>query len=197
MIQTKSKNGQSGIIKKIGSIPVLLFSAIVVAIIAASLWISVTSVLEKIRVSDGLQQIISIVAMAREASRADVNFAVAERRDLLAALERMGRVRTDGTNDGLKFLRNPWNNILVGAVGDNNTIRVESIVPPHICQRFIGSFASNPQSFGIRQVEVRGYNTSWRRVYDQGMGTGIAENNIAAGCSDTVQADVAMIFTLR
>lgn len=197
MVESKNKTTDAAPRRRKESILVLLFSGIVVAIIGLALWISIDSILEKIRVSQGLQQIISIVAMTRDTVRADQRFAVGERKDLLDALERSGRLQTDGTSEDVKFIRNPWGNILIAAVTPDGNIRVETIVPPHICQRFIGSFAKNPQSFGVKQVEVKGFHSSWRQVYNGSTNEGISESNISAGCSDTVQADAALIFSLR
>lgn len=183
--------------KKPESPLVLIFSGIVVAVIILALWISIDSILEKVRISRGLQQIITIVSLARDAGAVDANFFATERKDLLDLLEHNGRIQSDGSDQGVKFLKNPWRNYLVAFITADRNIRVETIVPPHICQRFIGSFGQNPQSFGIRQVEVKGYTNAWRQVYGGAIGNSITETTIAAGCGDTVEADVALTFAIR
>jgi hypothetical protein len=183
--------------KKSESPLVLIFSGIVIALIAVALWISINSIFEKIRISQGLQQITTIVALARDSARTDSHFALDDRKDLLEALERSGRLRTDGIVDGVKVLHNPWKNILVGLINPNGNIRVETVVPPHICQRFIGSFGQNLQSFGIKQIDIKGSDSSWRQVYNGAVDGKINEITIAAGCGDTVQSDVALTFSLH
>jgi hypothetical protein len=197
MVEPKITTVDTAPKKRRESFLVLLFSAVVIGIIGLALWVSIDSVWEKIRISEGLQQIISIVAMARDAARSDPQFATGDRKDLLNALERSGRIQTDGVLDGIKMLKNPWGNPMVAVVNTDGNVRVETIVPPHICQRFIGSFGQNPRSFGIKQVEVKGSYSSWRQVYNGSVGSGISEANISAGCGDTIQADAALIFSLR
>lgn len=198
MVENGVPSPETLVVKKKYESPLaLLFSGIVIAIIGLALWISINSIFEKIRISQGLQQITSIVSMARDAAKSDSHFVGLDRRDLLDGLERSGRIQTDGVVDGVKVLNNPWKNILVALVNTDGTVRIETIVPPHICQRFIGSFAHNMQGFGIKWVEVKGYNNSWRQIYDGAHGGTLSEATIAAGCGDTVQADVALTFTVR
>jgi len=189
--------------RNFSNIPVLLFSGIVTGIIVTALWVSVTSIYEKIRIAQGLEQIITIVDIARGAAKTDINFMAGDRKDLLVALERSGRIKTDGAVDGIKTITNPWGNVMVAVKNSDGNIRVETIVPPHICQRFIGSFAQNPVAYGIRGVEVKGWNNAWRRVFDSDLSenrnavASMSETTIAAACADTVQANVALTFVLR
>jgi len=185
------------------NIPVLIFSGLVTGIVVSALWISISSIYEKIRIVQGLEKIITIVDLARNAAKTDINFMAGDRKDLLAALENSRRIKTDNVVDGIKTITNPWGNVMVAIKNTDGNIRVETIVPPHICQRFIGSFAQNPQDYGIRRVEVKGWNNAWRQVYEtdpkenRAGASSINEATITAACADTVQANVALSFAIK
>ncbi len=193
----REDGGASAAPRKRESLLVLCVSGVVVGVILAGLWISATAIIEKVRLANGLRQIIDVVSVAREAAAFDSALGASGREDMMLALQKLGRFTPDGEIDGVKTARNPWGGILTALALPGGIMRVQTIVPTHACQRVIDVFGQNPQALGLRQIEVKGWQESWRQVYVEGSRGKVSEEEIAAGCSNTVQANVALTFSLR
>jgi hypothetical protein len=177
---------------------VVMVSGIVIGLILLGLFISVTAVAEKVRMSHGYTAILDIVDKGRHAAQTDKQLGLGNKQDLLMVLERLGQITTAGEADGIKVLHNPWGGALVALAMPDNVIRIESIVPTHVCQRFISFlFDQDPHALGLRAIEVKSFQGSWRQTYSEGMQGRLTDRDIAINCGDTEQADVALVFTLR
>jgi hypothetical protein len=177
---------------------VVLLSGIVIGLIIMGLFVSASAVAEKVRMSHGYGAILDIVDKARHTAASDRQLGNNGRQDLLATLERLGQIITAGESDGIRILRNPWGGIVVALAMPDNAIRIETIVPTHVCQRFISFlFDQDPQALGLRAIEVKPLDGPWRQTYVDGSQVRATDPEIAASCGGSKQADVALLFTLR
>jgi len=198
MAETNSSLFEGKRTRKKKSLVALAFSAAVVTFAVLALVISVCSIFEKIRLSQGLQQVFNVVGQARDAVKTDPNLIASGHKDLLDAMEHAGRLKTDSSTGNVKALKNPWGNNLTSFVtATNDEVRVENMLLSRVCQRFIGFFGQDPQSFGVKNIEVKGSDNNWYHLYDSAMAGGVSESAIADGCSDTAAVDAAITFSLH
>ena len=186
--------------RKKGKFFPFLISVLVIGVITAGLWVAVSAVIEKMRLSTGLRHIIEIVDTARIVA-VDDRALGQNREDLLAVLERFGRIAPTGEANGLKTLTNPWDNAVVGLVIPPNHVRIETAVPVHVCRRMIGLFSQDTDALGVEEIDIGEVTGSWRPLYMRGS-RGVSatmpdETTIASGCGAGPQTQVALIFGLR
>ncbi len=178
-------------------IVVLLMSGIILGVVFIGLWVTLGAAAENVRQSRALQQIIEIVYATRQISTEDQSFESKGHDDLLKVLEDRSFIKTNAEIQGIRVMANPWGNAVVAVSTPGGKIRLESIVPPHACQRIIEFFGKNSASLLVDSIEVKGWNNSWRQVFNKSNGGKISNKQINAGCNDTVSADVALVFEIR
>jgi hypothetical protein len=176
---------------------VLIVSIVVAALIAASLWISVAAVVEKVRVANGMRQIIDIVDMSRQLAITQHDLGAVDREDLLARLARTGRIKLAGDSGGLMTVSNPWDGSIVAFASSRNSMHLESVVPSRVCERIVELLAKDIESLGLRQIDVKGWKESWRQIYSESGHGRVGAIEISAGCQSDVQVVLALTFALR
>ena len=172
----------------------IIIVVVIAVIVASSLWIAATALMEKIRLSHELQQILDINVTWHDAYLSRHQDTQTPE-DLIAGLERLGRIQSTGEQDGIKTLTNPWGGKVTAAALPGGRIHIETIVPAFSCQRVIDLFDENLKDVGLEQIDVLDARKAWQPVYVQhAKASPLA---ISSACSDPQQADVILTFSAR
>ena len=173
-------------------------TAIFIAIVVGgSLWISVNGLIEKVHLSRELQQIVDIVAAAKDAAlarRLDEN----NSEDLLAALGHFGSLTPTGEINGVKTLSNPWGGtVAASTIPGGRQFRLETVAPASKCRRLLDLFVQNQAVLGIQQITVKDREANWQPLYAENAVGQPAESQLTAICNNPVQADMIITFALK
>lgn len=180
---------------------VTVVSILVVALIGASLWVSIGAITQKIKVSKEISQIIDLVDVTRRYANLDRTLGMTAHDDVLGRLSNAGQIQVSGNNgDGLKTLANPWGGTVVAYVVNTNLFRIETVVPSRACVRIISLLSPNLQSMGVKQIDAKGVDEAWRAIYVEKTQTAqnkLVNDQIVAGCRTKQFVILDFTFSLR
>lgn len=180
---------------------VLVVSIIVAALIVVSVWATIGAMTQKTKVSNEITQVIDLVDVTRRYANVERGFGQSGREDVVAKMASTGQVQvSNNESGGLKTLANPWGGTLVAYTVPPGFFRIETVVPSRACVRIINLLTPNIQSLGIKQVDAKGVDESWRQIYlDKGANVPfkLANEQIAAGCRSDQFVILDFTFTLR
>lgn len=180
------------------SLAIFIVSVIVVVLVMLSLWVSIGAIIEKVKISSGMSQVIDVVDMSRSAAAAEHSFGTAGREDILVRLVRMKQIQAAGDdNNGLRTLVNPWGGTLTAVTVSGNLFRVETVVPSRVCKRMISLLTENTNSLGIRQIDAKGSDEALRQIYSAAMRDNLTKDEISAGCHSDQLVILDLTFILR
>jgi hypothetical protein len=175
----------------------IVTAVLIAVLVGGSLWISINGLIEKVRLSHQLQQVIDIVSMAHDsalAGRLDPN----NQEDLLAALGRLGNLTPTGEINGIKTLSNPWGGIVAAStVAGGKFFRLETVAPADKCRRLIDLFDQNRGALNLEQIETKDREGNWQYIYAENGNTKPGNTKLAANCNNPVQADIILTFSLK
>ena len=172
----------------------LVVSILVVVMIALSLWVSIGAMMEKTKISNGINQIIDIVDLSRRMVVNDMT----PHEDLLALLARSKQIEAGGnSSDGLRTLVNPWGGTFEAYGVSGNLFRVETVVPSRACVRIIDLLTQNVGSLGLREIDAKGSDQSQRQIYTERSHGTLTNDEVAAGCYSDQFVILDLVFTLR
>jgi hypothetical protein len=180
------------------SLLVLVVSISVTVLIVVSLWVSVSAIVEKVKISRGMSQIIDVVDLSRRVAGAEHSFGSAGPEDILVRLARLQQIQIVGDNSqGLRTLVNPWGGTLVATTLPDNLFRVETVVPSRVCMRIIDLLLQNRNPLGVRQIDAKGGDESRRQVFADSRHGLLSGDEIAAGCRSDQLVILDLTFPLR
>jgi hypothetical protein len=175
--------------------------AVVLAGLAAGLFVTIGAVIENIRFVRATDQILEIVRAGR---------ALAQEGALSDALatgtlyDRLNGAKVAGENGrSSRFLRNAWGQPLTLAMAPSTqTLRIEDAVSTGICRRIIYQFGKDTQSLGLLRVEALDVLSAspWRTLFD--VTTTSREQRvdamaIQAACGTSPKVVLALTFALK
>jgi hypothetical protein len=179
------------------SMAIFIVSVIVVVLVMLSLWVSIGAIIEKVKISRGMSQVIDVVDMSRRVATAEHDFG-SIREDILVRLARMKQIQAAGDDtNGLRTLVNPWGGTLTAVTVPINLFRVETVVPSRVCKRMINLLTENPNSLGIKQIDAKGSDEALRQIYSEAMRDNLTRDEISAGCHSDQLVILDLTFTLR
>lgn len=187
--------------------------ALVTPVVAGGMFVGLATAIgaayENVRLARAKDQILSLVALARETKtdpKRDPRLATSQLLDQMATLYPSLVVATEGSN-AAKFpigMVNPWAGLTRLTVTPSALqLRVETDMPPAACRRMIHAYARDSSALGVQRVEVRDNRdqAAWRQLYQAPL-TGtpslrLSEAAIVAGCGQAQQAVLALTFRLK
>ncbi len=177
----------------------LTVALLVAIIIAAAIGVAGASMLENMRFARATDQIIALVAPARDLAAHDKNFAAQPGEDLLASLARARAVPNIVTTSQPAVMANAWQGSVHASVASSGVMRIESDVPAHDCRRLALFLAKNGGDSGLQLMEARQESAAqWQRLYDNTLPTAVNESQVQAACGQAPQqVTLAMAFRLR
>lgn len=177
---------------------VMVVSIFVTILIVLSLWVSIGAIIQKIKISHGISQIIDIVDMSRRYASLERDIGATGREDILDRIERNGLIEASGrVSDGLKTVVNPWGGTLAAFTIPGNFFRLETVVPSRTCVRIIDLLTENTRSLGLKQIDAKGIDESWRQIYSEKNQSKLGSAEISAGCRSDQLVILDLTFTLR
>jgi hypothetical protein len=199
--KTKSARGSvidSAISMPPATNPLTTITAILIAVfIGGSLWVAVTGLMEKVKLSHELQQVIEVVSAAKDAALAQ-RLDESKSEDLLATLGRLGSIAPTGEIEGTKTLSNPWGGMVAAStLTGARHFRLETVAPANKCYRLIDLFDHNGIALGLEQITVKDREGSWQNVYPENRASKPNDARLAMVCNNPVQADIILTFSLR
>lgn len=194
-LEKPHKRRPGGFVRKL---LVLVVAIGVAVLIAGSLWVSIDAMIEKVKVSRVTSQILDIVDMARHLASLEAKFGSATREDIIARLVRTGQIKiADENGSGLMTLVNPWGGALTTFTVSSDLFRMETVVPSRSCARIVSLLIESNTSLGLKQVDTRSGDESWRQIYAS-VGRGhLGSDEVAAGCRSDKVINLALSFALR
>lgn len=177
---------------------ILVMAMLVAALVAFGVWVTVSAIVQKGKVSRGAEQIYDIVELSRRIATNDRTLGANPRDDLLGRLAAAGQIQTqNNTGQGLRFLTNPWEGTMVAYTMSGFQFKIETVLPSRACVRIIELMGQNVNSLGLKQVDVKGVDESWRQIYSDKTRNNLGSEEIAAGCRSDQMVMLDLTFTLR
>lgn len=184
---------------------VAIVTPLVVAGIAAGLWLAVSAARENIKFARATDQILGAVATALEM---ETESAVSPERATSALLERLVRFEKMqvvlGPQASQRYMINPWGGRLNVAVHPSpGIIAFETSISTTACRRMIEFFAKDAASLRISRIDVRDeeLEDSPARLLYSSQQTEAAEKLtpafIRAGCGEGENVVLGLTFGLR
>lgn len=179
----------------------LFVAPLVLAAVAGGLWVTVSAAYEDVRLARAADQILAVVAVARDMA-VDVHIngdrTTAILLEQLAPLESLHVVKNPDAS--LQGLANPWGRLeTVSLKPSTQIVRFETTLPTFACRRLLLFFSKDVVSLGLLRVETRnaGSESDWQQLYDSATMRGLESPAIAAGCGEARDAALALIFKIR
>ena len=173
-----------------------VITLIVTVVVVAGLWLATTAAYENIRISRGTDQILSVIANARDMAIGG-NFQAGD--DLLQRLARAGRL-TDINGANPSYVLNTWQMPITAKVLSANQARFELTLPTPICRRLAAFFSKDAIALGIQEIEGRVSGSPWQKIHEIVDVKKLVEPSSATiyrGCGEEQQVMLALVLQLR
>jgi hypothetical protein len=169
----------------------------VLAGIAFGLWLAVSAAFENIRLVRATDQILGVVATARDVAQDP------RQTDALATMALFDRLGVPRNQQGSSTaMENPWElPLAVKVFTSDGLVRIENQLSSSSCRHLILLFAKDAVSLGLQGVDVLpSEGGRGRQLYDASPThrTGqLDQASITAGCGDAERVVLALSFALR
>jgi hypothetical protein len=172
----------------------LLAAAVAVAVLVA-VWLALAAAYENVRFARATDQVLGLVAAARDQAGRDPSFGLRTGEDLLVRLARAGQP-LPGTLDGAA-LRNTWGGQVTATALPASLMRLEMQLPVYNCRRLALFISQDAQDLGVQRMEAQGAGTAWKSFHDAAEGGQADSLSINAACGPASWATLALVFRLR
>jgi len=185
------------------------FMPLVVVIIAASLWLTVSAAIENYKLGRMADQLVRMASVARSVHVA------ADTVDFIVREAFFDQIKTIGDDEVVVVVPSagvgrpaergvvlPWGDIARASFyPDHHAFRFELPVSPSICRRLLSLYRKDVSEFGLLRVDVRSQEPPafWRKVYETQQKAGakdIPESEIYSSCSNGGDVVVSLTFSL-
>jgi hypothetical protein len=178
----------------------LAFELLVMAAIAAALWLSGSAAYENVHFVHTTGTILNLVSIAREDAEKDPSFGLVVGSDLIGELQSRGQLpgQQGGTAQPAAMPYNAWNGPIRASFTSNTVMRFETDLPTHDCRRLALFFGKDAADLSLLSMEARELNGPWRKFYDQA--TSVQAPNFSsadAACGFGEKATLALNLRLR
>ena len=181
-----------------------LAAPVVMAAILAALWLAVMAAHENVRFARATDQVLGVIAIARNTATNPAATQESATADLLERLSHFESMRVRPAENGTQrpSLINSWGRRMeVEMLPFSHQLRVQTSLSPAACRRMILFYAKDAPPLGVQRVEVNDeglLQTSGRMLYggpDDIARSKLDLSAVNAGCGESEQ--VALILTIR
>lgn len=171
----------------------------VACLIVFGIWAAVSAALENIRFAQATDQVLQLVATARDYAAHTPVFATQLDDDVLGALNHAAIINVMDGVDHRKKLENVWGGNILATVVEPSVMRVEGDMPTHDCRRMALFLINDAKDLQLEVMEARGLGQkTWQRFYDGRSDVGPASSRgIDSACGGASFAVLALVFRLR
>ncbi len=181
----------------------ILVAPVVGFAIMAGLWLSVTAAYENIRLARASNQLLGVVAKARDMTvevSADGKVLTSYLIDRLVQEEGMHVVKDPQTN--ARVLVNPWDHLVdVALLPPTQQLKLMTEMPAVACRRLILSYASEVTAFKLQHMEAWNAQAAKapRLIYDAAITdkTPLRPDTVLGGCGRNGWVVLSLTFSLR
>lgn len=183
-----------------------IFGPIVVVLVVAALWITVSAAYGNYRLAQATSQIIRVVDTSRSLK---VQTSAQPPRAVADFFNRYGEIyKAEIQQEASAFvgdapkkvLHNPWGGVLrVQFYPDKQAMRIETSVAAIDCRRLLNFYAKEVIALGLRRIDVRTDDefSAWRLVYIEGGGAPeLTPQAIYSGCGKEGKNLLSLTFSL-
>jgi hypothetical protein len=170
---------------------------LIALIVVISLWITAAAVVENIRFAQATDQILHLIATARDFASTNKNFAAQPGQDLLKELVRAGN--GEGVIDGQPaMLKNSWNGYVTATASAPSTMRVETDIASRDCRRMALFFLKNGRDLGLNMMEANQDTPPlWRQFFNQKGMSSSGNQSVEVACGESSHVTLALGFLLN
>lgn len=174
----------------------ILIALPVTAVLAAAIWLAASAAYENVRFAQTAEQLLSLVALARDSASKDPNFGRQPGENLIASLIRRGQLAAPG--DGAQqTLTNDWQGEVRAETSQPFLMRLETELPARDCRRLALFLSNDLKALALQKMEAREGNGFWRLFYDVDGGQGFSQPAAAVACGQGEQVTLALTLRLH
>ena len=177
-----------------GSLFLLL--PLVVVMLAAVILVGVAGY-ENFRFARGLDQCLNLISVAKRYADVQPGFAQQSGEDILANLARNGQITAQTSEGHAARIVNPWGGDMHAVVTEPSVLRIDAVVPAHVCRRLGMYLTKLARDFALVEFAARDGDAPYRLAYNGNLAKTIGEEDMTQICGDAKTATVVAAFRLR
>jgi len=162
----------------------------VTAAIIGSLWVTAAAAYENVKFARGADQMLALIASARDAAAKDARFGQQPNEDVISDLIRLGQYTARPSN--------VWDGAIRATAGSPSMMRIEADLPSRACRRLAAFFGREASEVALQKIEARGWDGVWRQIYNaphSPSGPSMLDIDVACGSGDNTV--LALTLQLR